>query len=71
MEAEMTNQPGLPVAAGLAAAAVGGDDEGLGADGSTDSTQSKDQGVPVGEADVQADRERASGASDSDEGGDE
>src|SRR3954470_22379660 len=60
MEADMTNQPGfagLP-AAGLAAAAGTTDSEGA-------DDESTDQGVPVGEADVQADQERANGEDDS------
>ena len=57
----MTNQPGAPAvaAAGLAAAASGsGNDE------------RTDGGVPVGAADAEADRRRASGEEGDDEGSD-
>ena len=53
----MTSTPGLPVVPGVAVGAMAdGDDDGLGTQGSDEST---DQGVPVGEADVDADQERA------------
>ncbi len=61
----MTNQPGFPVtpAAGVAAAALGSsDDDQLG-----DGDSATDGGVPVGEADVRADEERAGGAGDDDD----
>lgn len=58
----MTNQPGFPVtpAAGVAAAAIGSSDE----SDRPDAGSATDGGVPVGEADVRADEQRARGAGD-------
>lgn len=57
----MTNQPGVSGSAGMpivgAAAAAGAFDN-------RDDGHETDNGVPVGEADVQVDRERASGEAD-------
>ena len=61
----MTNQPGNPAnpAAGLAAAAAGAHGDGT-------EEHRTDEGVPVGAADAEEDRRRASGDEGDDEGSD-
>jgi hypothetical protein len=64
----MTTQPTGPMIPGVAAAAghVGTGDDSLTTD---DETRATDEGVPVGEADLEADRERSGAPTDDDDDG--